>query len=79
MRDWRYSATDSETRHQMESSGQLHTPSAIAPLKEPPVYPQQGACTKGVGEECLEEGKKILLLTQTRTIIRCILGLRGLC
>jgi len=36
------SVTDSETLHQMESSGQLHTPSAIALLKEPPVNPQQG-------------------------------------
>jgi len=58
MREWRYSAKDSEIRHQIESNGQLHTPSAIAPLKEPPVHPQQGVWTGGAGEECLEEEKK---------------------
>jgi len=37
MREWRYSATDSEALHQIESNGQLHTPSTIASLKEPPL------------------------------------------
>jgi hypothetical protein len=59
----------SETPHQMESSGQLHTSSALAPLKEPPVSNQQGAEARGAGEECFEEEKNILPLTLNRTII----------
>jgi hypothetical protein len=47
MREWRYSATDSETQHQIESSGQLHTPKALAPFEREPGTPSTGGLDEG--------------------------------
>jgi hypothetical protein len=33
--EWMYNSTHSLTRHLMEVSGQLHTPTALSPGKEP--------------------------------------------
>jgi hypothetical protein len=35
--EWRYSSTHSLSRHEIEVSGQLHTPVALLPRKETPV------------------------------------------